>query len=90
MFHHKDGMMQAVSMKKTPWKEDLLFAVKVAGQKLFKYYAEVAPTPGMHLIGTHILIPLMMLRSVRKWDKRMYINPEDKPFYTTQYQEASL
>jgi len=29
-----DGVMQALAMKKTPWKEDLYFAVKLARQKL--------------------------------------------------------
>jgi len=36
MFNHMDGMMRALAKKKTPWKEDLLFAVKFAPQKPFK------------------------------------------------------
>ena len=28
MFHHMDGVMRALSKKKTPWKEDLFFAVR--------------------------------------------------------------
>ena len=29
-FDHTDGVMQALAMKKTQWKEDLFFAVKFA------------------------------------------------------------
>jgi len=29
MFHHMDGVMPALAKKKTQWKEDLYFAVKV-------------------------------------------------------------
>jgi len=28
VFHHMDGVMQALAKKKTPWKEDMFFAVK--------------------------------------------------------------
>jgi len=90
MFDHMDGVMRALAKKKTPWKEDLCFAVKLARQKLSKYYAEVTPTTGMLLISAHILDPLRKLRSFRKWDKGMDINPEDETSYTTQYQEAFL
>jgi len=34
-------------------KEDLFFAVKLARQKLSKYYAELTPTTGIHLISAH-------------------------------------
>jgi hypothetical protein len=30
MFHHMDGVMRALAKKKTLWKEDLFFAVKLA------------------------------------------------------------
>jgi hypothetical protein len=30
MFDHMDGVMRAFAKKKTPWKEDLFFAVKLA------------------------------------------------------------
>jgi hypothetical protein len=30
MFDHMDGVMQALAKKKTPWKEELFFAVKLA------------------------------------------------------------
>jgi hypothetical protein len=66
MFDHMYGVIQALAMKKTPWKEDLFFAVKLAGQKLSKYYAEVTPTTGMLLISTHILDCFRKLRSFRK------------------------
>jgi len=30
MFDHMDGVMRALAKKKTPWKEDFIFAVKLA------------------------------------------------------------
>jgi hypothetical protein len=54
---HMDGIMQALAKKNTQWKEDLIFAVKCAWQKLSKYYTEVSPTTGMLLILVHILDP---------------------------------
>jgi len=36
MFDHMDGVMRALAKKLTPWKEDLIFAVKLAWQKLSK------------------------------------------------------
>jgi hypothetical protein len=36
MFDHIDGVMRALSKKKTQWKEDLFFAVKSAQQGLSK------------------------------------------------------
>jgi len=88
MFDHMDCVMRALAKKNTPWKEDLSFAVKLAQQKLSKYYAEVTPTTGMLLISAHILAPFRKLRLFYKWDKGMDINPEDETSYTTQYQEA--
>jgi len=64
--------------------------VKLARQKLSKYYAEVTPMMGMLLISAQIPDPSRKLQSFRKWDKGMDLNPEDETFYTTQYQEASL
>jgi len=61
MFDHMDGVMQALG--KTQWKEDLFFAVKLARQKLSKYYAEVTPKTGMVPISAHILDPFRQLRS---------------------------
>jgi len=90
MFHHMDGGMGALAKKKTQWKNDLFFAVKLARQNLSKYYAEVTPTTGMHLISAHILNPFRQLRWFRTWHKGMDINPEDEISYTTQYQEAFL
>jgi hypothetical protein len=85
MFDRIDGMMRALANKKTPWKEYLFFAVKLAQQKLSKYYAEVTPTTGMLLISAHILDPVMKFQSFRKWDKGMDIYPEDETSYTTHY-----
>jgi len=36
MFDHMDGMMRALAKKKTQWKENLFFAMKLAQQKLSK------------------------------------------------------
>jgi hypothetical protein len=90
MFDHMDGVMRALAKKKTQLKEDLFFAVKSPRHKLSKYYAEVTPTTGILLISAHILEPFRKLRSFRKWDKGMDINPEDEISYTAQYQEAFL
>jgi len=90
MFDHMDGVIWALAKKMTPWKEDLLFAVKLARPKLSKYYTEVTTTMGMLLISAYILDTFWKLRSCRKWDKGMDINPEDETFYTTQNQEAFL
>jgi hypothetical protein len=90
MFDHMDDVMRAFAKKKTQWMEDLFFAVKCVRQKLSKYYTEVTPTTGMLLITAHILDPFQKLRSFRKWDKGMDINPEDETSYTSHYQEAFL
>jgi hypothetical protein len=90
MFDHLDGVMQALAKKKSQWKENLFFVVKLARQKRSKYYAKVTPTTGMVLISAHILNPFRKLRSFRKGDKGMDINPEDETAYTTQYQHAFL
>jgi hypothetical protein len=90
MFDHIDGVMSAMAKKKTPWKEDLFFAVKLAQQKLSKYYTEVTPRTGMVLISAQMLYSFRILRSSREWDKGMDINPEDETSYLTQYQEALL
>ena len=90
MLDHMDGMMWALAKKKIQWKEDLFFAMKLARQKVSKYYAEVIPMTAMLLISTQILDPFQKLRSFRNWDKGMDINPEDETSYTTQYQDAFL
>jgi len=79
-----------LATKKTQWKEDLDFTLKVAQQKLSKYYSEVTPMPGVLHISAHILDPFWKFQSLKKWDKAMDINPEEKTSYTTQYQEAFL
>ena len=90
MFNHIDSMMRTFGKKQTPWKEDLFVAVKFAREMLSKFYTELTPTPGMLLSSAHILYPFRKLRSDRKWDIGMDINPENETFYTTQYQEAIL
>ena len=60
MFDHRDDIMRALAKKNTQWQEDLFCAVKLAGQKLSKYCAEVTPTMGMLLISAHILDPFQM------------------------------
>ena len=81
-----DDIMWALAKKKTQWKEDLFFAVKLAWEKLSKYYAEVIPTTGMLQIAVHILDHFWKLRSFRKWDKGIDIYPEAETSYTTQFQ----
>jgi hypothetical protein len=66
MFDHIDGVTRTLAKKKTQWKEDLFFAVKLARPKLSKYYAEVIPTTGMLLISTQILDLFRKLRTFRK------------------------
>jgi hypothetical protein len=90
MFYHMDGVMRALAKMKTQWKEDLLFAVKFAWQKLSKYHAAVTTMTCMLLISTQILDPFRKLGSFSKWDKGMDIYPEDETSYTTQYQQAFL
>jgi len=84
MFDHMDSVIRALAKKKTQWKEDMFFTVKLARQKISKYYAEVTPTTGMLLISAQILDPFRKLRLCRKCDKGMDINPEDETSYTTQ------
>ena len=62
--------------------------MKLGRQKLSKEYAEVTPATGTRLSSAHTLDPFWKLRSFRKWDKGMDINPEDRTSNTTQYQEA--
>jgi len=62
MFDHMNCVMRALAKKKTQWKEDLFFAVKLARQMLFKYYAEVTPSTRMLLISAHILDHFRKLR----------------------------
>jgi len=51
MFDHMDGVMGALAKKKTQWREDLFFAVKLARQKLSMYHAEVTPTTGVKMVA---------------------------------------
>jgi hypothetical protein len=90
VFDHMDGVMRALANKKSQRKEHLFFAMKLARQKLSKYYTEVTPMTGMILISPNVLDPFRNFRSFRKWDKAMDINPEDETSYSTQYQEAFL
>lgn len=90
MFDHMDAVMRALVKKRTPWKEDLYFAVQAARQKLTKYYSEVRPETGMLLIAAHILDPYRKLRSFRKWDKALDVSPEEEGSFTAQYKDAFL
>jgi len=90
MLDHMNGVMRALARKKTQWKENLFFSVKLARQKLSKYYPEVNPMTGMLLISAQILDPFRKLRSFKKWDKGMDTNPKDETSYTTQYQVTFL
>jgi len=90
MCDHIDGVMGSLPKEVTQWKRDLFFPVKLARQKLCKYYAQVTPLKGMLLISAHILDPFRKLGSFRKWDKGMDKTTEDETSYTTQNQEAFL
>jgi hypothetical protein len=90
MFDHMDGEMRTFAKKRTQWKGDLFFVVKLAQPKLSKYHTEVTATTGIHLMSTHILDLFRKFQSFRKRDKGLDINPEDKTSYTTQYLEAFL
>ena len=63
MFDHMNGVMQGLAKKKTQWMEDLYFAVKVAPQKLSKYYCQVTPTTSLLLIPAHIVDSFHKLQS---------------------------
>jgi hypothetical protein len=83
-----DGVMQAFAKKKYQWNEDMFLAVKLAGQKLTDYYANVTPTMGMLQVSALNLDPFRKFRSFRNWAKGIDIHPEDETFYTTKHQEA--
>jgi len=51
MFDHMDGIMRALAKTKTQCKEDLFFAMKLAGTELSKYYADATSVTGMLLIS---------------------------------------
>jgi hypothetical protein len=82
--------MLALGKKKTQWKEDLYFAVKLAWQQVSKYDAEVTTKTDMRLRSAHIVDPFQKFGLCRKLDTRMDINPEDKTSYSAQYQEVVL
>jgi hypothetical protein len=88
MFDYMDGMMRAHAMLKTQWKEDLYFGMKLAWQKLSRYYTEVTLTTVMFLIAAYISYPFQILRPFRKWKIGTDALPEDDTFYTAQYIEA--
>jgi len=90
MFDHMNVVMRALAMKKTQWKEDLYFAITLAQQKLSRNHAEVTRSTGILLHSAHVLDPFQMLRSSRRWDKGMDINPEDETSWTSRYQEPFL
>jgi hypothetical protein len=52
-----DSLMRALAKKKTKWKEDLYFAVKLVWQKLTKYCGEVTSTTCLILIAANLLDP---------------------------------
>ena len=88
MFDHMEDVMRALAKKKTLWKEDLFFAIKLARPKLAKFYAGMTPSTGFLLFCAHILDSVRKLRLFREWDKGIDIYPEDETSYTTHYQEA--
>jgi len=85
MFDHMDGVMRTLAKKNTQWKEDLYFVMEFAQQKLSKYHFEVTPTTDVLFISAQIPDSLWKLRSFKKWDNGMDINPDDETSYTTKY-----
>jgi len=83
-----DGVMWALAKKKTPWKEDLYFAMKLARQKLSKNYVVVTPTAGMLVSSANIFDHFHWSRWVVMCDTWMDITLEDNTSYTTKYQEV--
>jgi len=61
MFDHIDGVMRAFARQKTQCKEHMIFAVKLAQQKLSRYHGKGTPTTGMLLISPLILDPFCLL-----------------------------
>jgi hypothetical protein len=90
MFDHLNGIIQALAKKMADWLEDFFIAMKLARQNLSKYCPEVTPTRGMLHITAENLNYFRKLRSFRKWDKGIDINPEDKTSYTTYFKVAFL
>jgi len=82
IFDPIDGVMGALAKKKTPCKEDVFIAVKLACQKLSYYHSEVTPSTGMLLISAHILELYRKLRLFRNCDKGRDINPMIAPVRT--------
>jgi len=80
MFDHMDGVMRVLAEKMTQWREDLYIAETVVHQKLSKYYAEVTPMTGLHLISENIFDSIREWRLFRKWDKAIDSIPEDEPY----------
>jgi hypothetical protein len=64
--------------------------VKLARQKLSKYYAEVTPTTSRLLISAQIVDPFWKIQSFWKWDKGMDINPDNTTSYIAQYKQDFL
>jgi hypothetical protein len=62
----------------------------LARQMLSDYYRDVTPSSGMPFISAHILDPFWKLRSHRKRDKEIDINPANKTSYTTKSQQPFL
>jgi len=85
-----DRIMEAFAKKKTQWKEDLYFTIKLVHQKLSKNDAEDTSTTSTLLILPYIFNPFQNLRWFRNWVKGMDINPENETSYTTQYHKACL
>jgi hypothetical protein len=71
MYNHLDGIIQGLAKKKTQWKEEFFFAVKLARQKLSKYHATLTPMTGMLLISIYIFHRFWKLLSfeseIREW-----------------------
>jgi hypothetical protein len=65
MFYHMDGMMRALANKAKQSNDHIFFTVKLARQKVSKFYAEVTRLTGMLLISAHNLDPFRKLQLFR-------------------------
>jgi hypothetical protein len=85
-----DGIMRALVRRMTEWKQDLLFVMKFARQKLSKSFFEVTPMASLRLISAHTLNSFPKLRSFRKWEKARDINPDEETLDRRQYQKVFM
>jgi len=90
MFHHREGVVWALAMKKTQWKEFFFSAMKFVPQKLSNDYTKLTPMMAMRFISAYILNCFRKLPLFKKWGKAMDTNTENETSLTTKYQKLFL